>query len=68
MAQQLIPKYQIGDLVKLDLSIDYYYGVITDIIIDKTQVVSIRYTVHILYDDTKFTDAYEDWLTYIGEP
>ena len=68
MAQQLIPKYEIGDLVKLDLSIDSYYGVITEVIIDKTQVVSIRYTIQILIDDTKFTDAYEDWLTYIGEP
>ena len=68
MAQQLKPKYQIGDLVKLDLSLDWYYGVITEIIIDKTQAVSIRYTVHILLDGTKFTDAYEDCLTFIGEP
>jgi hypothetical protein len=67
MAQQLIPKFEIGDFVLLDLSVDSYYGLITDIIIDPTQSISIRYTVLILIDNTKFTDAYEGWLTLVKE-
>lgn len=65
MSQQLKPKYEVGDLVLLDLSVDSYYGVISDVIVDPTQRISIRYTIHILIDDTKFTDAYEDWLTLV---
>lgn len=67
MAQQLNPKFQVGDFVLLNLSVDSYYGVITDIIVDPSQRISIRYTIHILIDGTKFTDAYEDWLTLVTE-
>jgi len=67
MAQQLIPKFEIGDFVLLDLSVDSYYGVISDIIIDPTQRISIKYTIYVLIDSTKVTDAYEDWLTLVSE-
>lgn len=67
MSQQLVPKYKIGDFILLDLSVDSYYGIITNIIIDPSQRISIRYTVHILMDDTKFADAYEDWITLVSE-
>lgn len=67
MSQQLVPKYKIGDFILLDLSVDSYYGIITNIVIDPSQRISIRYTIHILMDGTKFTDAYEDWITLVSE-
>ena len=62
------PRFEIGDLVVFDMSIDVSYCIVTAISIDPTDAISVRYTIEELwYGNYIHHNVWEQWLTPLEE-
>jgi hypothetical protein len=55
------PKFNIGDIVKVDLMVDWYSGYI--ISSEVYQNERIVYVVRLFFDNDIMTDVSEEWIT-----
>lgn len=55
------PKFNIGDIVKVDLMVDWYSGFIVSSEVYQNE--RIVYVVRLFYDNDVMTDVSEEWIT-----
>jgi len=65
MKNNTVPKFNIGDIVKIDFGIDWYSGYILSF--EKYQNDRIVYVVRLFYDNDVMQDISEEWLTLLED-
>jgi hypothetical protein len=65
MKNNPVPKFNIGDIVKIDFGIDWYSGYILSF--EKYQNDRIVYVVRLFYDNDVMQDISEEWLTLLED-
>ena len=65
MKNNTVPKFNIGDIVKIDFGIDWSSGYILSF--EKYQNDRIVYVVRLFYDNDVMQDISEEWLTLLED-
>lgn len=65
MKDNPVPKFNIGDIVKIDFGIDWYSGYILSF--ERYQNDRIVYVVRLFYDNDVMQDISEEWLTLLED-
>lgn len=65
MKDNLIPKFNIGDIVKIDFGIDWHSGYVLSF--ERYQNDRIVYVVRLFYDNDVMQDISEEWLTLLED-
>ncbi len=65
MKDNPVPKFNIGDIVKIDFGIDWYSGYILSF--ERYQNDRIVYVVRLFYDNDVMQDISEEYLTLLED-